>query len=144
MRKYILLFSVLLIIGLLSSSPIASVAAQNDSDNDGIPDSKEEQLALKYEPYLHFAAGEKFFPTDANYHIINSELYEKKLDDSNELIELFPDVASISQYTAENYFLNNTLGGYEQIAEDYKQNRESFGDKIYAHVTSEAGYIVVQ
>jgi len=143
MRKYVMLFSVLLIVGLLVSSPIASVAAQ-DVDNDGIPDSKEKQLALKYEPYLHFAAGEKFFPTDANYHIINSELYEKKLDDSNELIERFPDVATIAQYTTENYFLNNTLGGYKEIAEDYKQNRESFGDKIYAHVTSEAGYIVVQ
>jgi len=144
MRKYIMLFSILLIVGLLAPSPIASVAAQDDSDNDGIPDSKEEQLALKYEPYLHFAAGEKFFPTDANYHIINSELYEKKSDDSNELIERFPDVASIAQYTTETYFLNNTLGSYEEIAEDYKQNRESFGDKIYAHVTSEAGYIVVQ
>jgi hypothetical protein len=144
MRKYIMLFSILLIVGLLASSPIVSVAAQDDSDNDGIPDSKEEQLALKYEPYLHFAAGEKFFPTDANYHIINSELYEKKSDDSNELIERFPDVASIAQYTTETYFLNNTLGSYEEIAEDYKQNRESFGDKIYAHVTSEAGYIVVQ
>jgi len=143
MRKYVMLFSVLLIVGLLVSSPIASVAAQ-DVDNDGIPDSKEKQLALKYEPYLHFAAGEKFFPTDANYHITNSELYEKKSDDSNELIERFPDVATIAQYTTENYFLNNTLGGYKEIAEDYKQNRESFGDKIYAHVTSEAGYIVVQ
>ena len=144
MRKYIMLFSALLIVGLLASSPIASVTAQNDSDNDGIPDSKEQQLALNYEPYLHFAAGEKFFPTDANYHIINSELYEKKSDDSNELIERFPDVASIAQCTTENYFLNNTLGGYKEIAEDYKQNRKSFGDKIYAHVTSEAGYIVVQ
>jgi len=143
MRKYVMLFSVLLIVGLLLFSPIASVAAQ-DVDNDGIPDSKEKQLALKYEPYLHFAAGEKFFPTDANYHITNSELYEKKSDDSNELIERFPDVATIAQYTTENYFLNNTLGGYKEIAEDYKQNRESFGDKIYAHVTSEAGYIVVQ
>ena len=143
MRKYIMLFSVLLIVGLLASSPIASVAAQ-DVDNDAILDSKEKQLALKYEPYLHFAAGEKFFPTDANYHIIKSELYEKKSDDSNELIERFPDVATIAQYTTENYFLNNTLGGYKEIAEDYKQNRESFGDKIYAHVTSEAGYIVVQ
>jgi len=144
MRKYIMLFSILLIVGLLASSPIVSVAAQDDSDNDGIPDSKEKQLALKYESYLHFAAGEKFFPTDANYHIINSELYEKKSDDSNELIERFPDVASIAQYTTETYFLNNTLGSYEEIAEDYKQNRESFGDKIYAHVTSEAEYIVVQ
>ena len=144
MRKYLMLFSVLLIVGLLAFSPIASVAAQDDSDNDGIPDSKEQQLALKHKPYLHFAAGEKFFPTDSNYHIINSELYEKRSDDSNELIERFPDIASITQYTTENYFLNNTLGGYEEIAEDYKQNRESFGDKIYAHVTSEAGYIVVQ
>jgi len=143
MHKYIMLFSLLLIVGLLVFSPIA-VAAQDDLDNDGILDSKEKQLALKYEPYLHFADGEKFFPTDANYHIINSELYEKKSDDSNELIERFPDVASIAQYTTENYFLNNTLGGYEEIAEDYKQNRESFGDKIYAHVTSEAGFIVVQ
>jgi hypothetical protein len=143
MRKYVILFLVLLIVGLMLFSSIASVAAQ-DVDNDGIPDSNEKQLALKYEPYLHFAAGEKFFPTNANYHIIKSELYEKKSDDSNELIERFPDVASIAQYTTENYFLNNTLGGYEEIAEDYKQNRESFGDKIYAHVTSEAGFIIVQ
>jgi hypothetical protein len=144
MRKYIMLFLVLLIVGLLVFSSIASVVAQGDLDNDGIPDSKEEQLALEYEPCLHFAAGEKFFPTDANYHIVNSELYEKKSDDSNELIERFPDVASIAQYTTENYFLNNTLGGYKEIAEDYEQNRESFGDKIYVHVTSEAGFIVVQ
>jgi hypothetical protein len=144
MCKYIMLFSILLIVGLLVPSPIASFAAQDYLDNDGILDSKEKQLALKYEPYLHFAVGEKFFPTDANYHIIKSELYEKKSDDSNELIERFPDVASIAQYTTENYFLNNTLGGYEEIAADYKQNRESFGDKIYAHVTSEAGFIVVQ
>ena len=144
MRKYVMLFLVLLIVGLLAFSPIASIAAQDDSDNDGILDSKEQQLALKYEPYLHFAAGEKFFPTDANYHIINSELYKKKSDDSNELIERFPDVATIAQYTTETYFLNNTLGGYKEIAEDYKQNRESFGDKIYAHVTSEEGFIVVQ
>jgi len=145
MRKYVLFFSVLLIVGLLVVSPVASVADQNDdSDNDGIPDSQEEQLALTYVPYLHFAAGEKFFPTDANYHIINSELYEKKLDDSNELIERFPDAESIAQYTTEDYFLNNTLGCYEEIAQDYKQNRENYGDKIYAHVTSESGFIVVQ
>jgi len=144
MRKYILLMSVLLIVTLLVFSPIASVAAQNDLDNDGILDSKEQQLASKYEPYLHFAAGEKFFPTDANYHITNSELYKKNSDDSNELIERFPDAATIAQYTTEDYFLNNTLGGYKEIAENYKQNRESFGDKIYAHVTSEAAHIVIQ
>ncbi|MCK4885348.1 Vps62-related protein [Candidatus Bathyarchaeota archaeon] len=143
MRKYVLLFSVLLIVGLLVVSSVTSVTAQQDSDNDGIPDSKEEQLALTYVPYLHFAAGEKFFPTDANYHIENSVLY-MKLGDVNTLIEDSPTASSIAQYTTEDYFLNNTLGGYEEIAQDYKQNRENYGDKIYAHVTSESGFIVVQ
>jgi len=142
MRKHIILFSVLLIIMLLTFSPVTNVAAQ-DSDNDGILDSKEEQLALTYEPYLYFASGEKFFPTDANYHIENSVLYIKS-DDTNTLIESSPTLASIAQYTTGDYFLNNTLGGSKEIAQDYKQRRESLGDKIYAHVTSEAGYIVVQ
>ena len=143
MHKHIRLFSVLLIIGLLALSSITSVIAQENLDNDGIPDSKEQQLALTYKPSLHFVAGEKFFPTDANYHIENSVLY-MKLGDVNTLIENSPTAASIAQYTTEDYFLNNTLGGFEEIAQNYKQNRESFGDKIYAHVTTEAGYIVVQ
>jgi len=143
MRKHIPLFIVILIVGSLASSPIISVIAQEDSDNDGIADSKEQQLALTYEPYLHFAAGEKFFPTDVNYHIENSRLY-MKLDDTNTLIEDSPTVTSIAQYTAENYFLNNTLGGLEKIAQDFKQRRQSFGNIIYSHITSESGFIVVQ
>ena len=142
MRKHIILFSVLIIIGLLTFSPITSVVAQ-DSDNDGIPDSKEEQLASTYEPYLHFVSGEKFFPTDANYHIENSYLYVKSLD-TNTLIESSPTIDIIAQYTTGDYFLNNTLGGSEEIAQDYQQKRESLGDKIYAHVTIEQGFTVVQ
>jgi hypothetical protein len=142
MRKHVILFSVFLIIGLLTISSIITVVAQ-DSDNDGILDSTEEQLASTYEPYLHFADGEKFFPTDANYHIENSFLY-LKIGDTNTIIESSPNAESIAQYTQGDYFLNNTLGGSKEIAEDYTQRRKSFGDKIYAHVTSEAGYIVVQ
>ncbi len=109
MRKSILIFSVLLIVGLLVFSSVASVTAQeDDSDNDGILDSQEEKLALTYVPYLHFAAGEKFFPTDANYHIENSRLY-MKLIDTNTLIETSPTATSIAQYTTEDYFLNNML-----------------------------------
>ena len=100
-------------------------------------------MAETYEPYLHFATGEKFFPTDANYHIENSVLYMKLLD-ANTLIESSPTIASIAQYTSEDYFLTNTLGGSEEIAQDYEQRRESLGDKIYTHVTREAGSIVVQ
>jgi hypothetical protein len=143
MQKCVPLFSLLLIVGLLALSPVASVIAQNDSDNDGILDSEEQQLASTYEPYLHFAAGEKFFPTDASYHIENSELYMKE-DDTNTRIEGSPTVAGIAQYTTEDYFLNNTLGSLKEIAQDYKQRREILGDKIYAHVTSEAAFIVVQ
>ena len=61
-----MLFVVLPIVGLGAFSSIASVAAQYDLTNDGILDSTEQQFALKYEPYLHFAVGEKFFPTDVN------------------------------------------------------------------------------
>jgi len=134
---------VLLIVGLLASSSVASVTAQEDTDNDGISDTKEQQLAFTYVPALHFAAGEKFLPTDANYHIENSRLY-MKVGDSNTLIEGSPTSASIAQYTTEGYFLNNMLGSFEEIAQDYGQRRESFGDKIYAHVTSESGFIVIQ
>ncbi|MCW4015145.1 MAG: Vps62-related protein [Candidatus Bathyarchaeota archaeon] len=143
MRKCAILLLALLVTGLFAISPITSVIAQEDSDNDGIVDSKENQLASMYAPVLYFAAGEKFFPTDVNYHIENSELY-MKVGEINTLIESSPTQSSISQYTTEDYFLNNTLGGYKEIAQDYTQNREAYGDKIYAHITSEAQYIVIQ
>lgn len=142
MRKSCLLL-ILFITTLLVFSPVTRVVSQNDTDNDGIHDSKEIQLASTYEPYLHFADGEKFFPTDANYHIENSELFIKD-EDTDTLIDDAPKAESIGQYTMENCFLNNTLGGFEAIAEDYAQNRESYGDKIYAHVTSDSGFTVVQ
>jgi hypothetical protein len=143
MRKYITFFTLLLIVGLFASSPVARITAQVDSDNDGISDLEEQQLALTFEPYLHFAAGEKFFPTDASYHIDNSRLY-MKVGDTSTLIESSPTATSIAQYATEDYFLNNPLGDFEEIAQDYQQKRESYGDKIYAHVTSESGLIVVQ
>ena len=117
MRKYFMFFLILLVTGLLVVSPITNVTAQQDSDNDGILDSKEQQLASKYEPILHFASGEKFFPTDVNYHIDNSELF-MKIVDANELIDSSPTTTSIAQYTTEDYFLNNTLDGFEKIAQD--------------------------
>ena len=143
MRKLITLILALLTIGLLTFSPITHVAAQPDMDNDGIPDSKEMQLALTYEPYLHFAAGEKFFPTDADYHLQNSDLY-MKTGDTNTLVDPNPTVTSIAQHQTGNYFLNNKIGGSTEIAQDYEQRRQIFGDKIYAHVTRESGFTVVQ
>lgn len=142
MNKHFFLTLIILTL-LLSSSLCINAFSQNDLDNDGISDSKEQQLASTYEPYLHFADGEKFFPTDMSYHLDNSELYLKD-EETNTLIDNSPTAETIDQYTTEDYFLNNTLGGFEEIAQNYKQSRDKYGDKIYAHVTTEAGLIAVQ
>ncbi|MCK4474376.1 Vps62-related protein [Candidatus Bathyarchaeota archaeon] len=138
--------SIFLILSLMFSlwliSP-HSLMAQDDWDNDGVPDSDENQLALKYAPYLHFAAGEKFFPTDVSYHIDNSVLFLKS-DDSNILVDSSPTIVSISLYQGGDYFLNDTLGGFEEIAEDYGQKKESLGYTVYARVTKSMEHFVVQ
>lgn len=143
MKKCRIFLLLILLTGLLVVSSTRGVAAQQDSDNDGIPDQKETDLAALYEPVLHFVSGEQFFPTDPNYHVDNSELYTITMD-AKVLVESSPTISSIGQYTAENYFLNNTLGTFESIVQDYKQSRVDFGDKIYAHVTTEGQHIVVQ
>ena len=143
MRKYVWFFSLIFLTGLLIFSSSQGVAAQDDLDNDGIPDLEESQLASMYAPYLHFAAGEKFFPTNVSYHIDNSVLYLKS-DDTNTLIDSSPTIASISNYSTGDYFLNNTLGAFEDIAEDYEQKKESLGYIVYSRVTKEAENFVVQ
>ena len=51
--------------------------AQGDTDHDGVSDLKENELAEKYAPYLNFAAGEQFFPTEIEYHLDNSVLKQR-------------------------------------------------------------------
>jgi len=143
MRKQVRLLSMIFLAGLLVVSSFQGVAAQDDLDNDGILDSTETQLMLMYTPYLHFAAGEKFFPTNISYHIENSALYQKS-DDVDTLVDASPTVASISLYFTGDYYMKNTLGTPDEIAEDYEQKRQSLGYIIYAHVISEAEHIIVQ
>ncbi|MCW4022017.1 MAG: hypothetical protein ACOWW1_00455 [archaeon] len=143
MKKRFMPLFVVFITCLLVVSPIVGVIAQQDSDNDGISDAKENELASRFEPVLHFVSGEEFFPTDPNYHIQNSELFMKS-GETNTLVDNSPTVSSIGQYTTDGYFLNNILGSREAIAQDYKQSRSTYGDKIYARVTTEGQYIVVQ
>jgi hypothetical protein len=132
------------ILVLVSPLLVSNVAwAQVDFDNDGISDSKENELATKYTPILIFADGEQFFPTSVNYHIDNSALKEK--DNGNDLlIDSSPTIQSIAQYKDETYYLDNTLGGYEEITSDYTQKKESIGYIIYARVTSDPPDYVVQ
>ncbi|PDM25879.1 hypothetical protein CP083_06745, partial [Candidatus Bathyarchaeota archaeon B24-2] len=56
------------------SLPLTFSQAQSDSDLDGIPDAKEEELARLYAPLLQFKLGERFFPVDVKYHLENSVL----------------------------------------------------------------------
>jgi len=143
MKKSFTLLFVVFVTVLLVVSPIIGVIAQQDSDNDGISDAKENELASRFEPVLHFVSGEEFYPTDPNYHIENSELFIKS-GETNTLVKNSPTISDISQYTTDGYFLNNTLGSSATIAQDYKQSRSIYGDKIYARVTTEGQYIVVQ
>ena len=135
--------TIIILTGILIFSFYQSVAAQEDLDNDGILDIQERQLASSYFPYLHFAAGEEFFPTVVSYHIDNSVLYLKS-GNTDALIDSSPTIASISLYQAGDYFLDNVLGASEEIAEDYKQKKEGLGYTIYSRVTLEGEYIVIQ
>jgi len=140
-------FVLLMLTGLLTFSLFMvfphDVAAQ-DSDNDGVPDLTENDLALKYRPCMHFASGELFFPTNVSYHIDNSVL-KLKLDGNNSLlIDPSPTIASIASYPTETYFLDNKLGGFQEIKDDYALKMSSLGYIIYARVTADAGNFIVQ
>ncbi|MCZ2856573.1 MAG: Vps62-related protein [Candidatus Bathyarchaeota archaeon] len=135
--------AIIFLAGLLIFSPHQGVIAQDDLDNDGILDLKERQLESLYVPYLHFAAGEKFFPTVVSYHIDNSVLYLKS-SDTDTLIDSSPTIASISLYQTGDYYLDNVLGASEEIAEDYEQKKEGLGYTVYSRVTLEGEYFVIQ
>ena len=119
------------------------VAASNDMDHDGLLDSKEKGLALKYAPVLHFAAGERFFPTNISYHLNNSVLKQRTKEGYKE-ITASPTIGNLSYYWEGDYYLDNALGGLEEIAEDYSQKRDRIGYLTYAHVTKDSDHLVVQ
>jgi len=137
--KPLLLASMVLLV--LSQSSI--VQAQNDSDHDGISDVKEEELANLYAPYLQFKAGENFFPVDVNYHLENSVLKLRTGTDVI-LVDSSPSGATISTYDSEYYFLDNKLGGFSEISADYNRKKNSLGYTVYARVTRESSFLIVQ
>lgn len=119
--------------------------AQSDFGNGGVSDSKEDELASKYAPILNFAAGEQFFPTKIEYHLNNSVLKQKNLStgESN-VIDNSPTVEKISHYLSEDYYLDNKLGGLDEIAENYTQAKDTLGYIVYARVTKTTQNFIVQ
>lgn len=134
-------FALGLIILLLLAQPNTALA-QPDLDNDGIPDAKETELAIKYLPSLQFKAGERFFPVDLTYHLSNSIL-KLRSGENWATLDLAPTVDTISDRGAD-YFLDNRLGNFSEIAADYGLKKAALGYTVYAHVTSKSGSVVVQ
>jgi hypothetical protein len=113
-----------------------------DSDGDGISDATEWDLADQYLPNLQFKAGEKFFPVEIGYHLSNSVL--KKGFDENNTINPSPTIALISNCSDEHYFLANKLANLSAIADDYKSKIATLGYTVYARITKESEFTVVQ
>ncbi len=130
-RKLAFLFFVLVIF-----SPLATAAA-GDADNDGIPDSEEQELAERHSPILYFASGERLYPVEVEYFLENSDL--KQFLGSERLVSQGPLSASeISPFTVpgEEYFLDFRPGsaGDEKVIEEYEKSESSLGYTVYARV----------
>ncbi|MFP3985363.1 MAG: hypothetical protein ACLFU9_05280, partial [Candidatus Bathyarchaeia archaeon] len=85
---------------------------------------------------------EKFFPVDATYHLSNSVL-KRRNGENVEIVDLNPTVGSIAD-KGENFFLASKLGGLEEIAEDYAQNKDILGYTVYSRVVKDSGFIAIQ
>lgn len=125
------------------SIQLLPVQAQVDSDNDGVSDAKESELANLYVPVLQFRAGENFYPVEINYHLSNAVL-KLRSGNSVAVVDSSPSVDDIAGYVGEDYFLDNKLGNFSEILSDYSQKKPSLGYTIYARVTDQSGFFLVQ
>jgi len=119
------------------------VVAVDDSDGDGISNLKEDELASKYVPCMNFAAGEQFFPTKIEYHLDNAAL-RLKTETGYNPVDDSPTAAEISTYSSEYYYLDNKLGGVQEITYDYTQVKNLYGYIAYVRVTRDSQHFIVQ
>src|SRR2546427_13262165 len=76
-------------------------------------------LASRYAPVLHFANGEKFFPTSVDYIISSSSLMQRNSNGAFSLVTSSPTPSTLGSYTSADDFLDNKLGTFSAIASDY-------------------------
>src|SRR5207245_11528899 len=76
-------------------------------------------LAQRYAPVLHFAGGEKFFPTSVDYIISRSSLMQRNTDGSSSPVTSSPTPASLGCYNSSRHFLANHHWNLHAIAADY-------------------------
>ena len=142
----------ILILSILTLSVLLSPAtgAEDDRDNDGMPDEFETALSEEYAPILHFEKDEQFFPVQIEYHLQNSNLNQSLLEEK--LIDPSPTPSSIANYTdpETRYYLNNRKGSVDDdgILKDYRKEKKNLNYTVYSHVTQDTfrgkNYIIVQ
>lgn len=98
-------------------------------------------LAQQYAPIFYFEKDEPCFPVDVSYHIDNSDLY---LVESSQPIDWNHDEEELSNYTADEYYLDNQKGSIddEGIVNDYTSS--NLGYTVYSHVGSSGGTTIIQ
>ena len=101
------------------------------------------ELAEQYAPVLYFEGEETCFPVDVEYHIDNSYLYQIGNDQP---IDIDPSENELVTYSAEDYYLDNQQGTIDDldIITDYQSKMSSLGYTVYARVTTDGGYTIIQ
>lgn len=101
-------------------------------------------LAEQYAPVLHFAAGEKFYPTSVDYIISSSTLMNRNPDGSATPVASSVTPSTLGSYNSSSYFLDNTLGTFDAIAADYATKGPGIGYYAYVHVENLTTGTVIQ
>jgi len=101
------------------------------------------ELAEQYAPVLYFEGEETCFPVDVEYHIENSYLYQIGNDQP---VDIDPSETELVTYSTEDYYLDNQQGTIDDlgIITDYQSKMSSLGYTVYARVTTDGGYTVIQ
>ncbi|HXW37721.1 MAG TPA: Vps62-related protein [Nitrososphaerales archaeon] len=129
-----------LVILLLSAVVVVASPRQTSAQGEG-----GSSLAAEYAPVLHFAAGEKFYPTTVDYLINSSNLMLRGPNGTSDtLISTDPTPSDLGSFNNSNYFLENRLNSSAAIAADYDSKATSLGYYAYVHEVNTGNGTVIQ
>lgn len=98
-----------------------------------------DQLIQTYAPVMKFNGNEIFYPAPVEYYVP-----ECAVKQGGSLIDSAPTLSSIAVQEMSDYYLDNNLGWFDQIAADYKSKVSSLRPTIYAHIGQSGVYTAVQ
>src|SRR5713101_5083793 len=127
------IIGLLALIGVGMLQPVSAAANQSPQG-----------MVQAYTPLLHFADGEKFYPTSVEYIISSSTLMQRNADGTSTTVDSAPTPTTLGSRTSPTMFLNNKLGDMNAIAADYTAKAAASGYFAYAHISSLGSSTVVQ